>query len=165
MNEITELKNRLAKYLAGREGLLGAKIFPAWPGDAREFPLRCAAIAIGTSSVTVSPGGFGRYWGEQGEQPLVGNGALVTLRLDLYTPQNAGGGMLHELYEGLCAHLLAAASPFGLQKLWCGEPGWDRDACAYHMVAHATLRAALLGAGEAVQLREFELHMKGDGIK
>lgn len=144
MESVSELKREVAGYLRGQEGLQGARILEAFPAAQRDFPLKKPVVAVGIDGVEAASEGFGDYWGDNGTDRLHGAGAVITLRFDLYMPTGAGGGGLHPLYEALCDCMLLRQNPFGVQKLSCGDTGYDKAAGANCLTARARLRSAML---------------------
>lgn len=159
MDNLTELKQGLVDYFKLVAGFPQADIRLAHPAAQRDFPLKNPVVAVGLEQVEIAPAGLGGYLGAdtQGDEALWGSGADITLRLDVYCPAQDGGQGCHRIYEAICGSLLMGRSRFGVQKVWCGQLGWNKDACANLLPVFATLRAALTQREEGQYIKDFRV--------
>lgn len=157
MESITQLKRQVADYLRNNGSLATAKVMTSFPSAQRDFPLKKPLVAVGLEGVELTPGGFGGYWGERGEQSLYGSSAAITLRIDLYCPVSHSGDGCHDLYETICDRLMLRQNPFGALKLGCGEIGYDKLAWANRLTVLCTLRAGLTVQDENVLIDSFRV--------
>jgi len=158
---VTEIKETIARYLAGWTGLSRVEILCEYPKE-RAFPIRRPTLVVGLEGVDLSPAGLDSYLGRAPSSPpgqvttLYGSTAILTLRLDLYLPGSDGSGC-HRLYEEICAALTHRAAGFGLLRVWCDAVKYESAMAASRLTARAALRAAFTGRETAEEIRDYQV--------
>lgn len=149
MQDISQLKQGIVDYLKQSVHFSAVEILSAHPGLWREHPVSCATVAVGIESVALAPAGMGACWGSS---------AMITVRLDLYTPPYTGGDGPTSLYESLCDVFMLQENPWCTEKLWCETSVYDSHIGAWHTVTRTLLRMALLRQKEGIPIASFDLH-------
>jgi hypothetical protein len=139
MNSFGELKDTLVEKLKSDARLKDIRVVSEYPATGRDYPLTKPAIAVGIDSAELSAG-LGGYLG--GQDGLSGVPCAVTLRFDIFTPQQSGQGP-HAIMEALCDIMLLGRGPGGIVKLWSDAVVFDATAAANRLTVRGSLVTAL----------------------
>ena len=140
MSDLQTLKSRIIRQLTASRHLAGCDIIEGFSGI-RDL-LSGPTIAMGLSSVDLSPAGLGGFSAEQSHHNP--GGVAITLSFDLYHP-GKDSAPAFALYESLCTALLGLAGQIGLVRIFCDPLRRSEQSSAWHLPAKAELRAALIG--------------------
>ena len=125
-------------------------------------------VVVTVRSCEAGQGGFAHYLGERYSQEnarweeLYGRRLEVELGLDLYAPEGTGQGEMQEMLEKLM-QALTLESPEGLrlEKLCCGELGWDEKQRRLRQKVTAKYLAWLRAAAAEDESEFLEFELRG----
>lgn len=160
MTEGVRVAGAVERWLAER----GVPAREGWSGTARP-PLTGPTVVVTVRGMQALPGAFARYLGEKfdeetgGWRECYGRRLTLELGLDLYAPEETAQGELGAALDALTRTLSAECPPgLRLEKLTCGEIGWDKGQRALRQEVRGTFSAWLEAeAEEGETFLEFEL--------
>ena len=160
MTEGVRVAGAVARWLAER----GVPAREGWSGKLRP-PLNGPTVVVTVRGMQALPGALARSLGEAideetgGWREFYGRRLTLELGLDLYAPEETGQEELGAALDAL-AKALSADGPPGLrlEKLTCGEIGWDKSQRVLRQEVSGTFSAWLeAGVEENETFLEFEL--------